>query len=426
MLQVEVRLEAMTWLSGMFIQNLQVRQDASASYTIKVPCMKIKYIYTCIALCFALTFSCVTNKNVTDMVKVVQSKETLDISSLTDSVHVVKPSSSDPQSAIARVDRVLSMNDRLYVVDRTANKLMCFDSNGDFISSTEPIIGHGRMEYARIMDATVDPGNSMVYIFCDASYKIIRLDADLNAIDSFSFDDLFVEIAVAGDYLYALCKKDDSFELRQYRTKDLKGKHDTLLRQTELIRGVRSIGKSMHSDGISCYVAFPFSNSIYRICEGEVESETIVDFGALWYDYEQNKGLRANQFLDKNDDKAWIIMNPVVTDSLTLFNTNRADITSINANRQGASRFDITNRDFPFASTLIYPLGGVYGAAVMVAENEHISRYKNVCKEKGIDLSDDSSKLNKWIREYSPKDNPILVVEYLRVTNEQATGDVHQ
>ena len=119
-------------------------------------------------------------------------------------------------------------------------------------------------------------------------------------------------------------------------------------------------------------------------------------------------------------------MNPVVTDSLTLFNTNRADITSINANRQGASRFDITNRDFPFASTLIYPLGGVYGAAVMVAENEHISRYKNVCKEKGIDLSDDSSKLNKWIREYSPKDNPILVIEYLRVTNEQATGDVHQ
>ena len=49
-----------------------------------------------------------------------------------------------------------------------------------------------------------------------------------------------------------------------------------------------------------------------------------------------------------------------------------------------------------------------------VAENAHIARYKMICKKKGIDLSDDSNGLNKWVREYAPTDNPILVIEYLR------------
>lgn len=216
------------------------------------------------------------NKSFSDIIEVVQSTATLDISSLTDSIRIIKPASLTPESVINRIDRVLSMNDRIYIVDRAANKLFCFDNNGNFISSTEPIRGHGRMEYVRIMDATVDPQNSLVYIFCDASYKIIKLDADLNALESFSINDMLDEIAVAGNFLYAIHEGDDSFELRQYRTKDLNGKYNTILKNAEIIHGVRSIGKSMNSDGRCCHVALPFSNMIYKIKDGFIESENLV------------------------------------------------------------------------------------------------------------------------------------------------------
>ena len=380
--------------------------------------MTTKFTSTCIAFCLALASSCISNQSLTDNITVTQTKDRLDISSLTDSIRIIKPSSSNPESIINRADRVLSMNDRIYIIDRASNKLFCFDYNGNFISSTEPIIGHGRMEYTRLMDATVDPSNSNVYIFCDATYKIIKLDADLNSLESFSFNDLFYEIAIAGDCLYAICKNEDSFELRQYNTRDLNGKYNTILKNAEIIHGVFSIGKSMNSDGRSCHVALPFSNKIYKIREGIIEKETTIDFGTFWFDYERSKNLGIDKFLDMNTDKAWIIMNTVVSDSLTLFNTNKAGVTSIHANGQASTTIDVINSGFPFSSSLIYPLGGVYGTAVTVAENVHITRYKKICKEKGIDLSDDSDKTNKWIRDYTSTDNPILVIEYLKGRSE--------
>ena len=380
--------------------------------------MTTKFTSTGIAFCLALASSCISNQSLTDNITVTQTKDRLDISSLTDSIRIIKPSSSNPESIINRADRVLSMNDRIYIIDRASNKLFCFDYNGNFISSTEPIIGHGRMEYIRIMDAAVDPSNSMVYICCDAPYKIIKLDADLNALESFSFDDMFDEIAIAGDCLYAIYEGDDSFELRQYNTRDLNGKSNTILKNNEIIHGVRSIGKSMSSDGRFCNVALPFSNKIYKVRENIIESETVIDFGSLWFDYEKSRSFGTNRFLDMNTDKAWIIMNTVVSDSLTLFTTNQTGIASIHANGQASTTFNVINSDFPFSSSLVYPLGGVYGTAVTVAENVHITRYKKICKEKGIDLSDDSDKTNKWIRDYTSTDNPILVIEYLKGRSE--------
>lgn len=184
------------------------------------------------------------------------------------------------------------------------------------------------------------------------------------------------------------------------------------------MHGVRSIGKSMSSDGRFCNVALPFSNKIYKVRENIIESETVIDFGSLWFDYEKSRSFGTNRFLDMNTDKAWIIMNTVVSDSLTLFTTNQTGIASIHANGQASTTFNVINSDFPFSSSLVYPLGGVYGTAITVAENVHITRYKKICKEKGIDLSDDNDKTNKWIRDYTPTDNPILVIEYLKGRSE--------
>lgn len=380
--------------------------------------MTTKFTSTGIAFCLALVSSCISNQSLTDIVEVTQSTETLDFASFTDSIRIIKPSSSNPESIINRADRVLSMNDRIYIADRAANKLMCFDHDGNFISSTKSIIGHGKMEYTRLMDATVDPSNSTVYLFCDATYKIIKLDADLNALESFSFDDLFYEIAITGDYLYALCKNKDSYELRQYNTKDMNGKYNILLKNTEIIHGVFSIGKSMNSDGSVCHIALPFSNKLHRINNNIIENETTIDFESYWFDYDKNKKLAGCKFIDATSDKMWIIMNPVVTDSITLFNTNETGIVSISANGQASINREVINKDFPFTSTLIYPLGGVNGAAVTVAENDHITRYKKICKENNIDLSDDSNPINKWVRDYTPTDNPILVIEYLKGRSE--------
>lgn len=119
-----------------------------------------KTTYTSIAFALALAASCVAYQSVTDIVEIVQSEETLDISSLTDSMRVVKLSSSVPEAIVNRIDRVLSMNGRIYIVDRSSNKLFCFDNNVNFISSTKSIIRHGSMEYVRLMDASVDQSHT--------------------------------------------------------------------------------------------------------------------------------------------------------------------------------------------------------------------------------------------------------------------------
>ncbi len=376
--------------------------------------MTFKTLIKYILACWVLLCSCASSHYVQNEIVVNDNADVTLSSDIMDGIRIVKPMSSDSKSVIGRVDRVLSLNENIYIVDRKNNKLLSFDIKGNFESSTEPLIGRGKMEYIRIMDATVDPMDSLIYIYCDASYKILVLDAALNVISSYSFDDLFYEIAISGNFLYALCKSNDGFELRQYDKRHLDGKYKTLLSQTEIIHGVMGMGKSMNSDGNTCYVSMPFSNKFYKINNDIIESENVVDFGDLWFDYDKSKDMSGSLFIKHNSDKIWTIANIVSTDSLLLFNTNKAGLISVVNGTQATINEEIQNIEIPFTSTLIYPIGGVCGKMVMIVPNSTIINYQDYCTSHKIEISLNNKELNKLIKNYKYSDNPLLVITTIK------------
>ena len=174
------------------------------------------------------------------------------------------------------------------------------------------------------------------------------------------------------------------------------------------------MGKSMNSDGNTCYVSMPFSNKFYKINNDIIESENVVDFGDLWFDYDKSKDMSGSLFIKHNSDKIWTIANIVSTDSLLLFNTNKAGLISVVNGTQATINEEIQNIEIPFTSTLIYPIGGVCGKMVMIVPNSTIINYQDYCTSHKIEISLNNKELNKLIKNYKYSDNPLLVITTIK------------
>lgn len=378
--------------------------------------MNYKYLIFLVAIIIC-TISCRTIQDSANEVTVNYMNDPKDASTLMDSIRVIKPASIVKEAVIGRTERVLASDDRIFIVDRMLNKVLCFDYAGNFIKSTESLIGKSKNEYVSVLDASIDPIEGLLYVYFDSPYRMMTFNMDLERVDTYQLNELFFEIAISGNSLYSLCynANEDAMELRQYDKHHPDGEYQVLLTQDKIAQGVGWMGKALTSDGSKCWLSLPFSNKIYSINDKKIVSEYLIDFGDRWFDYSKSKDLRGSSFLNFNKDKISLIYNISASDSLLLFNTNKAGLVSaVRETNQATLNLFVENDDCPFMSSTIFPLGGLPSSMVIIVPNSQIMQYKAECKRHNTKEVFSNKQLEQIVNEYQNSDNPLIVIARIK------------
>lgn len=317
------------------------------------------------------------------------------------------------ESIIRKVDRVLLLNDRIVVSDVVGNHVLLFDSEGNFLASTDAMIGKGNNEYVHVQDCAIDTERQLIYMYCDRPYQFYVFDSNLKLLSCIKVKDYISELAMDEKYLYAYCVKDGntSYELRMYDKTKLDGSYKILLKYNEGIRGVRGMGRVLCGSDEYISFAMPFSNVIYRIGRGEVKNSLSIDFANGWFTYSDSKKLSGRSFLSSNNGKKWIIQNIHSSDSIMFFNTNDAPFCMVNMkNGSGDSYKYFTETYLPYSVSWFTPCSSKQGWVMMEMSVEAVRDYIKYIKEKNKEMVDAIKQLNI----VDSTTNPILLFMQFR------------
>lgn len=364
----------------------------------------------------SLLSSCMTSMNVMSSdIPVAFEDAELQSSSILKNQTCVKLQSGNQQAMLGRIDRVLCADNRLFVFDKGNNKLVAFDNNGSFISSTVNMVGHAKNEYIHLNDVALDDINRRIYLYCDRPYQMLIVDYDLNVTECVPLKELLLEIAVDSEYLYALYPDLSDFskyDVRCYRKDNLTGDPVILIKQDKAIPNTLGIGKLLCRSGDYIYTCLPFDNTIYKIADGKIIQDWQINLGDRWFDYNKSKDLKEMAFFSANRDTHWSIQNIIASDSDVLFNTNKTNVfrLSIKSNDcVGFLRF--INDSIPFSNSLFIPTSGNYDVSFSIRA-EQIVDYRKFYEDRNKPLS--AGTLNSIIESYSSDDNPLLILYNLK------------
>lgn len=340
-----------------------------------------------------------------------QSHKASDIFSSCEIIVLENPSKN---SILSSIDRIAIMENRVFVLDEKGNHVVAFDGKGKFIASTSKLIGKGKNEYIRVQDMTIDQQMNRVYLYCDAPYRFLVMDFDLNVEKCFEVDYLAKEICVESNNLYALChnlEKENIYELRSYDKLKPQGPYKTIITYDKSIPGVFANGKSISSNGTSCFCSMPFDNHIYEVHGNEVINSYIIDFSDQWFDPSLSKGMKGGSFIQQNIEKNWMIQNISSSDSILIFNTNKSRSFYLNLfEKSGAMYRSQLNDMFPFSCSKYTSCQSLEGSTTVFAiPAEYLHGILEYYKEDGKDIPAACINLIDNLTKDKSKVNPLIV-----------------
>lgn len=364
----------------------------------------------------AILFSCNDKKDIIPLGKniPIEYSDTYtwtDASLFFGDYEVIPLSNQDDDALIIGIDRLLFDDDKVFVVDRMAKKVMAFDKTGCFLASTVNSIGQGPNQYVSLLDAAIDVKDKKILIACDAPYCIMVFDYDLQFEKMIKLDYYLKEIAVDDKFIYGLRWNTEgpSDELLVLDKKDPSQSPRVLLSNSNLVVGLGVLGKSLISyreKGL--FASLPFDNNIFQIQDGEIISQYSMDFGKKGIKSLSLKDVSADLFMREHWDKEWAIKNVSCSDSLIIFNTNGPLFYAMDVKNQKCQAYNgLTNDILPFTNSLIIPSHGLSDA--MVYETEP-SLFRNYLEWTAKDSSKLKPERLRIAQLYNDEANPIVIV----------------
>lgn len=339
-------------------------------------------------------------------IKVAYVDSLLYASSYLADFQVLSFSSKNEDALFIGVDRLLMAENRMFIMDRLGNKVLAFDEEGYFISSTSRLIGDGPQNYIRVIDATVDNDRKQIYVHCDAPYCIMIFDMDLNLIEKISLDFYMHEMVGDDNWLYGIRHKEkgrQGFELIALEKGNLKASPLVLLETNWMIPGVMGMGKSMtaYDDGIN--VCLPFDHTIYQISDKEIIRSYDIDFGKKGLDRTKVENMSDRDFFDY----IWWIKDIYGSDSNLVFGCNARETFVLDTHTDRCNGYESTYMDMTlYSTTNTFPVQGVGNAFAYVWKSMSIIDFKENASEER--LSNLSPELKTLIQEYDVEDNPLV------------------
>ena len=358
--------------------------------------------------------SCTPSKHLNNIkVELFDSRHSLTFSSFLEGYKIISLSSDTSEAIVHYPDRLLFFNNRIFVMDRGGNKIIMYDRNGRFLKSTAKMEGRGHNEYIRVIDASIDEKDKKLYVHCDAPYQMMIFDLDLNLEKIIPMDYYMGEIAIEGNQLYGICynepKDGGGYRFVTVDKKDLKKEPTTLLSFENAIIGRWTLGKSLMPCHDGVYVCLPFDTRIYKFKDATVTEEYNMDFGEEGLiEHPVTKDMNPRWF-DKNyRDINWSIVNMTESDSILLFNTNKAHAFIMNKNQYKCSGYlNFDNDIFPIACARIIPSQGLSNGVVYFTIPSSIENMLEQVKKGNEPLTPAIKEIKQT---FDPDGNPMLIV----------------
>lgn len=187
------------------------------------------------------------------------------------------------EAAIKSIDKLLFLDDRIYIIDNGSKKLLAFDRDGNFIASTAKYIGHGRNEYVRIIDAIVDKKEKCLYLYRDGNQAFMKFDKNLHLMEVKPVDFFIASMENDDDFIYGIGynnqSKGETGSKLLCVSKKLMKTAETLVTSKSGALGVFGTGRYLTSSGGTIIACLPFDNAVYQLHKGKVAKKYTLDFG---------------------------------------------------------------------------------------------------------------------------------------------------
>ncbi len=337
---------------------------------------------------------------------------TLDFSSFLKAHKIISLSAPKQEAFIKDIERLLFADNRIFVMDRSGNKIVMFDGEGNFLKSTAKMIGRGHNEYLRVIDASIDEKNKKLYVHCDAPYQMMIFDLDLNLEKIIPMNYYMTEMTVDEEFIYGLCHQTPP--VQGFCLVALEKSHpdmvpDTLLSFHNVVPGRMTFGKSLTTAQKGAYVSFPFDTHIYKLRQGKITETYNMDFGEhglITHPLPEN--ITPELFDRYNNGLHWSIVSMSESDSLLLFNTNSFELfVTDKATRQCKGYKEYYNDLLRFHCGRIIPTQGLQNGVVFHSQVHNIEETLKIAKEKGNIPFPNMAEIP---RKYNPDSNPLIVV----------------
>ena len=373
--------------------------------------MKIM-IFFCM-LCVAVLSSCTSSKLVNDVeFPVLNHHSIVKASDYLSDMRAISLSNQPNEAIINTMSKVCLDGKKIVVLDNSLNKVLLFDSKGQFMKSTEKMIGRGQSEYIQLRDVAIDNMNGNIYVYCEVPNKLLIFDENLHLLESISMPIFTLEFTVWGEYAYFYCFDPSDSRKRQVIRYDKKniGKDGIPVVTTEnALQGIDILGHSLTNNG-GCFFCVPFQNVLKEFLYDGTMRTYSIEFGDRWKKMEGSS--KPDLYDLQNTEKYWMLKNACASDSLLLFNTNESSTFVVDRIFEKCHLYDRMINDYvPFSTSMMIPLQSKEGRVAFMILPSSIKNYKEKMKDTEL-LS--NSELKEVVKKYKDDMNPLLILYKIR------------
>lgn len=359
--------------------------------------------YLTLVITIYCLFSCITNNEEhTTVIPVSYNEKDVNIDSILCVSHIIQLKSPNNESFIGSIRKLLFIEDHIVVVD--SKRLLLFDKDGNYIKSTEAMIGKGRNEYVSFMDVTLDEYKDEIYMLADVPKKIFIFDKNLNLLRTHNYDVCAIEIAVDSTSLYCLTLNDtqDQYDLLCLDKNKLDEAPDTLMSNKHVCVGLFSEGQSITNNG-KILVCLPFDNVLYELYNGIVLHRYVIDNGNRWYSTYENETI--SDFLRLSEGLNWSYKNAYQLDSTIMLTSCQSSFFVNDLNTcKGDEYPGFYSRNVPFLYQFITPLSGLKNSIAFNLLQSDLAWYKEHSEKMSV------TTIKNLVRNYDESGNPMIII----------------
>lgn len=315
-------------------------------------------------------------------------------------------------SLLKSINRICQDDSRLFIFDKSLNKIVIFDFNGRYLANIDRV-GGGPSEYQGVMDFCIEPLKKQILVLCHRPYKVMWFTYEGEFIREKKTEVLYTQIAVDSKYIYCTRSELNKTELDNYEidifNHELNIINDALLTRDNLTNTSFNRGNQLTSSKNINY-ARRFDNVIYQIKNGEISKKFVINFKEHAFPKELlNNNYTSSEFYNICSTKKYVfsITNILESDKYLFFNTN-IGLHVFDKKTKSLNGYNIIFcSKLRWGSNSYYPVGNSDNKIVSAIEPGLFSRLK----ERGAIFSPQMLELSQKVKE---EDNQVLLIYELK------------